>query len=142
LQNARRFVHADWWAFGRCQLKWFCQTAQELAEDLAAQRQIDPARRDEEYYVFQKQSARASATFVTFIGRVQAQTPAQALSLALVTWSESRSFVWWVFPACAVTRSQPEDVDSMFATAKSKTYRHSTQYHTVTQMKQVKSGKT
>jgi ring-1,2-phenylacetyl-CoA epoxidase subunit PaaB len=121
----------------------FAKTAQELAEDSSwRDDKIDSARRDEVYYVFQKQSSRASATFVTYVGQVQAQAPAQALSLALMTWSESRPFVWWVFPACAVTHSQPEDVDSMFATAKSKAYRHSTQYHTVTQMKQVKSGKT
>lgn len=121
----------------------FARTAQELAEDPSwCKDKIDPAGRDEVYYIFQKQSSRASATFVTYVGQAQAQTPAQALSLALDTWSDARPFVWWVFPACAVTRSQSEDIDSMFAPAKSKVYRQSTQYHTVTQMKQVKSGKT
>jgi 1,2-phenylacetyl-CoA epoxidase PaaB subunit len=93
------------------------------------------------YYVFHKPLSRAAATFVTFLGQVHAQTAVQALSRALDTWSSSSPFVWWVVPASAVTNSQPDDVESMFAPAKSKAYRQSIQYHTVTQMKQVKSGK-
>jgi ring-1,2-phenylacetyl-CoA epoxidase subunit PaaB len=119
----------------------FAKTAQELETSLWREEQIDPARPDQAYYVFHKPSSRAAATFVTFLGQVQAQTAAQALGRALDTWGRSSPFVWWVAPVRAVTNSQPEDVESMFAPAKTKVYRQSVQYHTVTQMKQVKSGK-
>jgi len=120
----------------------FAKTAQELEEPTWREETIDPTGSDEAYYVFQKQSSRATAAFVTYVGQVWARTPAHALCQARDTWSSSKPFVWWVLPASGVTSSRPEDIDSLFAPAASKVYRQSVQYRTVTQMKQVKSGQT
>ena len=82
------------------------------------------------YYIFAKQSQRRSMTYVEHVGEVEAKTAVQAIQKA----SQNRDFapgdvfVWWAVPAAAVTRSEDDDIASMFAPAQDKTYRQQSYY--------------
>ena len=73
---------------------------------------------------------------------VQAASPEQALQRARQTYAAGQVWVWWVCPARAVTRTGPDDGDSMFTSALDKHYRHPYHYHTVAQMRKIKSEQT
>ena len=108
----------------------FAQTTQALqAESLPAEA-ASPAGAEERYLVFQKQSQRTSDRFVTYVGTVEAATPAQALRRAQAIFGGQPAWVWWVCPAHAVTHSMDEDVESLFEPARDKRYRHPRQYQT------------
>lgn len=93
----------------------------------------------EEYHVFCK--AKSGGT-QTQVGTVTASTPEQAMRMAVETYMEELPpFVWWVFPARAVTQSDPADVESDFAPAAEKTFRLSTDFRTHSTMRKIKSGK-
>ena len=115
----------------------FSRTAEELAGDRPAPEAAggDP----QPYLVFQKQTQRATETFVTHVGEVTATSPQAALARALETFSSADVFVWWVCPAAAVTRSAEADVEPMFVPAESKPYRHPQFYKVMTQLRDIKS---
>jgi ring-1,2-phenylacetyl-CoA epoxidase subunit PaaB len=93
----------------------------------------------EPYYVFSK--ARPAGT-QTFVGEVQADSPAEALRQGIARFSgEKAPFAWWVFPVRWITRSQPEDIETMFAPAYDKTFRLSTDFHTLTAMREIRKRK-
>lgn len=142
LQNARDvFVrrpecHSLWVAPADSILS---KTAEELENDASWQEEeVDPGAPAETYYVFQKTSQRQSMTYVSHVGEVEARSPAQALQKALATFSQKPAIVWWVCPARAVSRSQEEDIESMFAPAEDKTFRLPKEYRTVSAMKQIR----
>lgn len=114
----------------------FTKTAEELAADSSWR--AAPSRRSEVYLIFNKQGQRNAETFVSHVGEVEARSPQEALSKALEKFSRENVFVWWVCPAQAVTRSEDEDTESMFAPATNKPYRQPNFYHVVTQMQQIK----
>jgi ring-1,2-phenylacetyl-CoA epoxidase subunit PaaB len=93
------------------------------------------------YYIFAKQSQRRSMTYVEHVGEVEAKTAVQAIQKA----SQNRDFapgdvfVWWAVLAAAVTRSEDDDIASMFAPAQDKTYRQQSYYGFVDPLR--KSGK-
>jgi ring-1,2-phenylacetyl-CoA epoxidase subunit PaaB len=117
------------------------QTAEELATDSTWQTGIDPQAPTETYLVFQKQTERRGMTFTTYVGEVQASSPAHALQQALAAFPAEQVFVWWVCPATAVTRSEEADTLLMFAPAQDKLYRLPNQYRTVLTMQKIKRGK-
>jgi ring-1,2-phenylacetyl-CoA epoxidase subunit PaaB len=83
-----------------------------------------------------------SAGTQTHTGSVKANSPAQAMQLALEQFKvEPPPFVWWVFPARVVLQSEAEDIESYFAPAAEKTFRLSTDFHTHSTMRHLKSGK-
>ena len=142
LQNARDVfarrpeVHSLWVAPADAILS---KTAEELENDTSWQDgEVDPEAPAETYYVFQKTSQRRSMTYVTHVGEVEAQSPAQALQKALATFNEKPAVVWWVCPAQAIYRSQAEDVASMFAPADDKTFRLPNEYRTVLTMQKIR----
>ena len=104
------------------------RTAEELA--------VDPPVVSEEmgerqtFLLFTKTSQRRSMTFVRFVGEVVADTAVSALALAYhdPAFEPEGVFVWWVVPNTAVVRSDDEDIESMFAPAKDKTYRQQSAY--------------
>lgn len=107
-------------------------TAEELAANPPWQEEesaLDAPRQT--YYVFQKRSQRRTMTFVTYVGQVEAQTPAQALKEAVETFAAPDVFVWWICPAAAITQSEPAVAESWFAPAKEKSYRQQSQYGAV-----------
>ena len=110
------------------------RTAQQLAgEEPLSQ---NPSGEPEEYYIFCK---RRSIGTQTLVGSETAASPSLALQAALQKDAEKHpAFAWWVVPARAITRSDPGDVESMFDPANDKPFRLSTDFHTVTAMREIK----
>jgi len=78
----------------------------------------------------------------THVGEVEASSPEQAMERAVEKYSQVRKpLVWWVCPAHVVTQSKPDEVESMYAPARDKTFRMSTDFHTVSAMRQIRDGK-
>jgi len=117
--------------------KIFSKTAQELADpDWATNSEIESVSTSTEpYYVFQKLKHRGSQTY---IGIVEAQSPIEALQHALAVYSEGNPLAWWVFPARFVTKSEPDDIESMFDPSLDKTFRDQSEYHTIAMMYEIK----
>lgn len=116
------------------------KTAAELAADASWPQDVDTGGTEQTYYVFQKQSQRRAMTFVVHTGEVKANNVAQALQKAINQFDNTNkpTFVWWICPANAITRSEPDDVDSLFAPALSKHYKHPYDYKTFTTMRKAK----
>jgi ring-1,2-phenylacetyl-CoA epoxidase subunit PaaB len=86
----------------------------------------------------------------SMVGQVEAGTPAEAMEKAVKQFSIGRTkagvgrlpalapYVWWVFPDRAVMRSSPQEVQSMFAPAWNKPFRLSTDFRTLTAMREIK----
>ncbi len=109
----------------------FAITSEEMALNPTWHHQAPPSEAPAQiYYIFNKQSQRRSMTYVAHVGEVEAQTAVQAIHLALHNsdFATSEVFVWWAVPATAVTRSEDDDIASMFAPAQDKTYRQQTYY--------------
>lgn len=120
----------------------YSRTVQELEEKGVG----EPDNREKEgnntieiYLVFCKEKAAGTQTH---IGEVQATNRVEALRLALTNCKTTKKpFAWWVFPARLVTSSGPGDLDSMFTPAHEKTFRLSTEFHTLTAMRKLKNSK-
>ncbi|HID50703.1 MAG TPA: phenylacetic acid degradation protein [Anaerolineae bacterium] len=120
----------------------YAKTAEELAEDDSWQNELPPANAPERaWYVFQKQSQRNAMIYVAHTGEVQARSAVEALQKAIAAYDdpEKPTWVWWVCPAEAITRSSKEDIDSMFLPARHKPYKHPQAYRTVTAMRKIKA---
>ena len=120
----------------------YAKTAEELAEDDSWQNETPPADAPERaWYVFQKQSQRSAMTYVAHTGEVPARTAVEAMQKAIAAYDdpEKPTWVWWVCPADAITRSSEEDIDSMFIPARNKPYKHPQAYRTVTAMRKIKA---
>ena len=114
----------------------FSKTRQELETWTASELPPEGDKTGETYHVFCKSKAAGTQTLV---GQVEAPTPAQALKRAVQELSrEKKPFAWWVFPARLVFQSDPQDVDSLFAPAREKTFRMSTDFHTLSAMRKIK----
>ncbi|HJW89457.1 MAG TPA: hypothetical protein VJ436_02325 [Anaerolineales bacterium] len=128
----------------------YSRTAQELelekraVEKAGMKPENGPAAGEQDaraecYYIFIKSK---SAGTQTLVGEVLARSPRTALDQARGTLSIRRPpFAWWVLPASRVVASQPEDADSMFTPAFSKPFRLATDFHTLTAMRTIKSGR-
>jgi len=87
------------------------------------------------YHVFCKSR---SAGTQTQVGAVESASPEGALKAALAKFSgKTTPFAWWVFPASAVTQSDPRDAGSLYAPAHDKGFRMSTDFHTHSVMREV-----
>ncbi len=115
------------------------KTAEELAEDTTWSPGIVDKQPEALYYVFQKQSQRRTMTYVVHTGEVMAQNTAHALQKAIASLDDPAkpTFVWWVCPASAITRSEPDDIDSLFAPAYEKHYKHPSDYKTFSKIREV-----
>ncbi len=121
----------------------YAKTAEELAEDGNWPAETPPASASErEWYVFQKQSQRRTMRYVVHTGAVRARSAAEALQKAVAQYDnpEKPTWVWWVCPANAITRSGREEVESLFAPARHKWYKQPQAYHTITTMRKIKAG--
>ena len=107
----------------------FSMTAQELEENPSWQEEeITEAQPTQPYAVFRKSSQRRGMTFVDHIGEVEAQSPKQALRQAIATFTDQPAWVWWIVPQSAISQSDPDAIESWFAPAWDKTYRHQSSY--------------
>src|SRR5688572_6663241 len=71
----------------------------------------------ETYHLFQKIGHKALHQHV---GDVEAESAKDAMQRALDAFKNVNATVWWVFPASAVKRSRPEDIEDLFAIAETK----------------------
>ena len=85
---------------------------------------------EETYHIFNKQTQRRSMVAVTHVGNIQARSSREALRKAIDSgqFVEKIAYMWWVVPESAITRSNEEDVPSMFEPAEDKTYRDQSYY--------------
>lgn len=104
------------------------RTAEELEDSLPDV--TDENVPEETYHVFRKTNQRRGITYVDQAGEVEASSPEAALRAALEAFPERPVYVWWVFQASAITATGEEDIDSLFAPAREKTYRQQSQYRT------------
>lgn len=112
----------------------FSKTAQELKTWDGAL-SSGPAETREPYYVFAKSK---SAGTQTLLGQVEANSPEHALLTALKTYKNNKSaFAWWVFPSRLILSSQEQDIPSLYAPADEKNFRLSSEYKTVTAMREI-----
>jgi len=116
----------------------YTKTAEEiqnLSSPGSGPHESQPAR-PETYYVACKYKQTGTQTLT---GSVEATTPQLALAEAIEKYAgQSLALVWWVFPASAVTQSDPNDIDSLYAPARDKGFRMSTDFHTHTVMRELK----
>jgi len=94
----------------------------------------------EVYYVCCKHRP---ASPMTVVGKVEALSPPQAMQRAIAAFSASNpSPVWWVFPLRRVTSSNPDEAASFYAPARDKTFRLSTDFHTLSAMRTIQASNT
>lgn len=114
----------------------FSRTREQLAQPGWATvlgEMVGPAER-EMYLVFKKsQHAGACAYFM----QIEAESAPSALNRILENDRSRDGLVWWVIPAREVSRSQPDDIESMFAPAETKPFRHQSDFDTLTQMRRL-----
>jgi len=141
LQNARDiFVRRP-----QCLSLWvvpaeaiLARSRQELTDDLPAETAGDESKT---YYVFRKTSQRNTMTYVAHSGQVEAASPEQALARARRQFDDGPTYIWWICPEQAITRSAEDDLASMFAPAADKAYRMPQDYRVAREMMAVKLGR-
>ena len=130
---ARRPGLVNLWVVGADQI--YARTRGELAATPPSAEAPPAGAALERYFVAQKQSQKGLSTYV---GEVQAASPAHALALALAQFANAKALVWWVFPSRAVTASAPDDTGSLFASALDKPFRDQSFYPVVTLMREAR----
>lgn len=117
-------------------------TREELSS-AKVQLQLGPAEPAPEktYYIFTKTSQKRSMTFVTYRSEVEAASAWHALEQTMQNDGATDTYVWWVVPALAVTRSRPEDASSLFTPAHHKPFRLPSAYHTRTLMDEIQQAR-
>ncbi|HEX9027922.1 MAG TPA: hypothetical protein VF823_02030 [Anaerolineales bacterium] len=101
--------------------------------------QADSAGEPETYFVFGRTKQGGAQAY---LGTIQAGSPSQALKAASQQISTQNQVTsWWVIPARLVLSSQPADIESFFEPARDKTFRRSTDFHTVSAMREIRSGR-
>jgi ring-1,2-phenylacetyl-CoA epoxidase subunit PaaB len=122
----------------------YSRTAQELALETSGQAAMQaeagegraPSNVIETYCVFSKAKPAGAQTLA---GEVQAHSPAEALLQGIARFGgEKAAFAWWVFAARRIKSSEPQDVESMFSPALDKLFRLSTDFHTLTAMREIR----
>ena len=90
------------------------------------------------FHIFTKTNQRRSMTYVQHVGQVEAVTPELALRDAIESgqFDQDNVWVWWVVADEFVHRSEDDDIDSLFAPAKDKTYRQQSHYGFVSPRRQ------
>jgi len=73
------------------------------------------------------------------LGSVKAKSALQALKKGQSEWGDSKALWWWLFPAEASLMNAEAEAESMFSAAREKSYKNSSEYHTVTMMRQLHS---
>ncbi len=110
----------------------FAKTAEELAENPTALNTDEAFDNEAEtYHIFQKATHKGTYAYV---GDVDSETPARALQVAFESAALRTAMAWWVLPARTVTRTTPEDIETLFQPALSKTFRDQAFYHTIAAM--------
>ncbi len=114
----------------------FARTREQLTQPDWARvpgEKVGPGER-ETYLVFKKSEHAGACAFFTQIEAVSAPS---ALKIILGHDRADDGLVWWVIPAREITRSQPDEIESMFGPAEAKPFRHQSDFDTLTQMRRL-----
>ena len=115
------------------------KSSQEIDSDPASQEKTEYSTGSEQsFLIFRKTTQRQSMTYVTYAGKVEAASPMKALHIAVDRFGDQETYVWWVCPEEAVTVSDKQDIESMFAQAHEKSYRMPKEYRLLSKMMQLK----
>lgn len=102
------------------------------AEEMAKQPDwhVEPAAEGDLalFHVFHRKGNRRSMIYATYVSAIEAVSANQALKQVLERVDTDDVYIWWVVPDGAILRSGVDDVASMFAPAKEKTYRQQSAY--------------
>lgn len=116
----------------------FSRTAQELATKGLDAEKVDNGNAGAEILAYCVFAKKRSAGTQTYLGEVEAAGPVQAMKRALDKFVDDKPpFAWWVFPKRSIVQSGPDAIESMFAPAKDKSFRMSTDFHTLTEMRRI-----
>lgn len=132
---ARRDDHVYLWVVRDSAI--YAKTAEELLE--AASQQTSkptnqPTAHPTPYLVFQKTVHKGT---LVQVGEVSASDSVEAMTQATATYPNPKAIVWWVLPATALHRTDPDENEALFGPAHAKPFRHSSFYPTVTLMREI-----
>jgi len=135
LQNARDVhvrrpdCHSLWVAPETAILKVTAQQLEQITLPNPAADQTDPQHL---YQIFAKQTLRRNMIAATHVGEIAAPTLEHALAAALdstdLVADPSAIYVWWIVPDHDITRSEHENIASLFEPAERKTYKQQGRY--------------
>lgn len=109
------------------------------AQELQVQAEEGSSAQQDKAGTFEVFSKVKAAGTLTWTGSVQAATAEGALRLGVERLSGGRSpFAWCVFPTLAITASDAEDIESLFAPARDKHFRSSSDFHTHSAMREMR----
>lgn len=128
---ARRPEAVSMWVAPAGQI--YAQTREQLARRTPPTG--DTAGPSEPYEVFIKEK---SAGTHSWLAQVEARSPIEALDQARQSYPDRDPFTWWVLPSRCLIASSPDEVDSLYAPARDKKFRQSTDFHTHTAMRGMK----
>ncbi|RPI85017.1 MAG: hypothetical protein EHM41_11930, partial [Chloroflexi bacterium] len=115
----------------------YSRTAEELSHHSVEIHEAQDT--PEKYYIFCKHMPAGTQTYA---GEVNAGSAEEALLQGIQSYTRKRTpFVWWVFRERDVLQSDPADAPSFFDPAYDKKFRLSTDFHTVSAMRQVRGAK-
>lgn len=113
-------------------------TREELEANLDLLQDDEEGGEVRPYHIFTKTNQRRSMTYVQHAGQVEAITAKAALQKAIQSsqFDNDTVWVWWVVPEDQIIRTENDDIDSLFAPAKDKTYRQQSHYGFVSPRRQ------
>ena len=112
----------------------FARTLEQLASSDWDQGQRGKRGLLEKYVVFKKnQHAGACSLYAV----VEAESASNALKILLAGKNAADGLLWWVIRENLITKSNPEDIESMFAPAAAKPYRDHSDFKTLTLMRRL-----
>jgi ring-1,2-phenylacetyl-CoA epoxidase subunit PaaB len=115
----------------------YARTLQELEEGAGIERlDLEQGAHLEPYAVFVKIRQKESCVYR---GRLDSDSPAGALALALDLFADPEALWWWVIPEREISRTEIGDQDSLFEPANRKVFRHQSSFNTLTLMRQIAS---
>jgi ring-1,2-phenylacetyl-CoA epoxidase subunit PaaB len=116
----------------------FTRTAQELATKGLDAENIAKETEGAEILAYCVFAKKRSAGTQAYIGEVEAASPVQAMKRALEKFLDDKApFAWWVFPKRSIIQNEQDAIESMFAPAQHKSFRMSTDFHTLTEMRRI-----
>ncbi len=125
-----------------CYSLWVARASDILSrtkEQIAKIKALDSHRdqSDEQtYFIFQKLG---HSGVITQVGQVRSHSAGGALQRALQELEDRSALVWWVIAASKITRSEPQDSASLFEPANHKTYRHQSDFKTLTFLRNLRA---
>lgn len=119
----------------------FSRTLEELAQEPLTVSHSN-AGSPEPYAIFRKATNRRSMTFMDYLGEIEANSPVEALVLAMGQYNDKEGLAWWVIPVARIVSTEDDMAEAWFDPAKTKTYKQQSQYGFVSKMRAGRKGKT